>query len=126
MSVTNFESITYELTEDELKHVSGLVLALKLRTKESAIKAPEIVKSMNIFAERNKLCKMTDARLRKCINYIRSNSILPVIATSQGYYCSYDEKELSDQIKSLTERANSIMDCVFGLNKILKNSHEKL
>ena len=126
MSVTNFELITYELTPDELKHVNSLVLALKLRTKESAIKAPEIVKSMNIFAERHDLCKMTDARLRKCINYIRSNSILPVIATSNGYYCSYDEKELSDQIKSLTERANSILDCVFGLNKILKNSHEKL
>ena len=126
MSVTNFESITYELTEDELKHVNGLVLALKLRTKESAIKAPEIVKSMNIFAERHDLCKMTDARLRKCINYIRSNSILPVIAGSNGYYTSFDEKELSDQIKSLTERANSILDCVFGLNKILKNSHEKL
>ena len=124
--ITNFTNITYELTEDEIKHVNGLVLALKLRTKESAIKAPEIVKSMNIFAERHNLCKMTDARLRKCINYIRSNSILPVIATSQGYYCSYDDKELSDQIKSLTERANSILDCVFGLNKILKNSHEKL
>jgi len=121
MSITNFERITYELTDDELKHVNGLVLALKLRTKESAIKAPEIVKSMNIFAERHNLCKMTDARLRKLINYIRSNSILPVIATSQGYYCSYDDKELSDQIKSLTERANSIMDCVYGLNKILKN-----
>ena len=121
MSVTNFESITYELTEDELKHVNGLVLALKLRTKESAIKAPEIVKSMNIFAERHDLCKMTDARLRKCINYIRSNSILPVIAGSNGYYTSFDEKELSDQIKSLTERANSILDCVFGLNKILKD-----
>lgn len=124
--ITNFTNITYELTEDEIKHVNSLVLALKLRTKESAIKAPEIVKSMNIFAERHDLCKMTDARLRKCINYIRSNSILPVIATSNGYYCSYDEKELSDQIKSLTERANSIMDTVFGLNKILKNSHEKL
>jgi len=118
--VTNFESITYELNEDELKHVNGLVLALKLRTKESAIKAPEIVKSMNIFAERHNLCKMTEARLRKCINYIRSNSLLPVIATSLGYYCSYDEKELSDQIKSLTERANSIFDCVRGLDKILK------
>ena len=124
--ITNFTNITYELTEDEIKHVNGLVLALKLRTKESAIKAPEIVKSMNIFAERHNLCKMTDARLRKCVNYIRSNSILPVIAGSNGYYTSFDEKELSDQIKSLTERANSIMDCVFGLNKILKNSHEKL
>ena len=124
--ITNFTNITYELTEGEIKHVNGLVLALKLRTKESAIKAPEIVKLMNIFAERHNLCKMTDARLRKCINYIRSNSLLPVIAGSNGYYTSFDEKELSDQIKSLTERANSIMDTVFGLNKILKNSHEKL
>lgn len=118
--VTNFESITYELNEDELKHVNGLILALKLRRKETAIKAPEIVKSMNIFAERHGLVKMTEARLRKCINFIRSNSLLPVMATSSGYYVSYDEKELSDQIKSLTERANSIFDCVRGLDKILK------
>jgi len=120
MAITNFESITYCLTEDEMNHVQGLILALKLRRKETAIKAPEIVKSMNIFAERHNICRMNEPRLRKCINFIRSNSLLPVIATSFGYYVSYDEKELSDQIKSLTERANSIFDCVRGLDKILK------
>lgn len=117
--ITNFEEITHELTEDELIHVSGLIIGLKNRTKENPIKAPEIVVQMNKYAERHGLCKMTDARLRKCINYIRSKSMLPVIATSKGYFCSYDEKDLSEQIISLTQRANSIMDCVFGLEQIL-------
>ena len=120
--ITNFQSHTYELTADEMVHVTALVSALRLRTKETAIKAPEIIRHMNVYATQKGICKMTDARLRKCVNYIRSQSILPVIATSQGYYCSYDEQELSNQIKSLTERANSIMDCVWGLNKIINKA----
>ena len=113
---------TYELTSDDMQHVKALVSALRLRTKETAIKAPEIIRHMNAYADKHGICRMTDARLRKCVNYIRSQSILPVIADSQGYYCSYDEQELSNQIKSLTERANSIMDCVQGLRKIINKA----
>lgn len=120
--ITNFQSHTYELTDDEMVHVQALVMALARRTKETAIKAPEIIRHMNAYATQKGICKMTDARLRKCVNYIRSQSILPVIATSNGYYCSYDEQDLSNQIKSLTERANSIMDCVYGLSKIINKA----
>lgn len=120
--INNFEYQTSELTSDELKLVHWLVNGLKLRDKSNPIKAPKIVTAMNIFAEKNGLVKMNDVRLRKLVNYIRSNSILPVIATSKGYYTSYDEKELSDQILSLEQRSRSILDCAYGLRKILKEN----
>ena len=117
--ITNFEQITMELSEAEIETLKGLIAGFSKRTKDNPIKAPEIVKSMKVYCQKNNLPKFTDVRLRKMVNYIRSNSLLPVIATSKGYYVSYDEKEISEQIKSLQERANSISDCIFGLKKYL-------
>ena len=117
--ITNFERITSELTQEEKTMIQGLMLGLGQRRKENPIKAPEIVSAMNLFAERHGCKKITDVRLRKMINFIRSQGMQPIIATSEGYYVSYDEADISDQIKSLTERANSILDCVHGLKKFL-------
>lgn len=116
--ITNFEQITKELNEKELEMVDTVISVLK--DLKHPVKSPELIWKI-YFYDYARPVKLTGPRLRKIINYIRSNSILPVIATSKGYYVSYDEGELSSQIKSLTERANSIMDCVYGLNKILKN-----
>ena len=53
--------------------------------------------------------KLTDTRLRKIIHNIRAKDLVPLlIATSQGYYVSNDEKEIRDYIQSLSERINSI------------------
>jgi hypothetical protein len=41
------------------------------------------------------------------------------MATSQGYYVSYDKQEILDQINSLTQRANSIMNSANGLKNFL-------
>jgi hypothetical protein len=116
--ITNFEQITSELSESEMMLIKPLILGLKTKTKENPIKAPDIIKSMNEFADKKGLVKMTGARLRKCINYIRSNSLLAVIGTSQGYYVSQDRLEIEKQIKSLIERSNSILNCVRGLERL--------
>jgi tetrahydromethanopterin S-methyltransferase subunit B len=50
---------------------------------------------------------------------IRSKGILPLIATSNGYYCSYDKQEIMEQIKSLQERADAIINSANGLKKFL-------
>jgi len=63
--------------------------------------------------------KFSEPRLRKCSNYIRTNGILPLIATSQGYYVSYDKQEINSQIQSLVERANSILKSAEGLKKFI-------
>jgi hypothetical protein len=117
--INNFEDFTEELSPDELKLVAPLMNGLRTKTKEHTIKAPDIVKAMNIFAEKNGLIKITEPRLRKLVNHIRVKGILPIIATSQGYYVSYDKQEILDQINSLTQRANSIIKSADGLRNFL-------
>ena len=117
--INNFEDFTQELTPDEKKLIEPLMNGLKTKTKDNTIKAPVIVKKMNEYALKNNLTKITEPRLRKLVNHIRFNGMLPVIATSQGYYVSYDKQEILDQINSLTQRANSILDSANGLRKFL-------
>lgn len=63
--------------------------------------------------------KLTGPRLRKLVNYIRSNGLLPLIATSQGYFTTDCKETIAEQIKSLQERANSIKNCAIGLENFL-------
>lgn len=122
--ITNFENITTELTKEEMEILPVLVDGFKGKTKENPVKAPAIVKGLNSFFKSRMVgIKMTEARLRKMTNYIRSNAILPLIATSNGYYVSYDETEIADQIRSMEERANSIRNAANGLRKIMTQSN---
>jgi len=114
--ITNFENITEELTEDEMHFLPSMIAGFKLRTIENPITGKEICKSI----KENTGIKLTEPRLRKFVNHIRSNSILPLIATSRGYYCSYDVNEIKEQIHSLDQRANSIHQAKKGLLKFLE------
>lgn len=108
--ITNFEQITADLNEYELSLVPAFINGFKHHSKQNPIKAPEILRKMK---ERG--YKVSDARLRKIVNYMRSKSILPVIATSQGYYTSFDPDEIRKQAKSLQERASAIESCANGM-----------
>lgn len=115
--ITNFESITYELTKDEKTLLPVLIAGFKSHDRNSPIKAPAIVAKVNrYFADRGSKVRLTEPRLRKMCNYIRSNSMIPLIATSQGYYTSYDVDEIRLQVISLRERAASINNCADGLS----------
>jgi len=75
---------------------------------------------MNQFlSDRDYKIRLTGPRLRKLVNYIRSNSLLPLIATSQGYFTTDCKQTIQEQIKSLQERASSIDRCARGLNNFL-------
>jgi hypothetical protein len=83
--------------------------------------APEIVKKCNEYLSTTNIkIKLTEPRLRKIVNYIRTNSLLPLIATSSGYYVSNDRMEIINQIESLEQRANSIARCALGLKNFIK------
>jgi hypothetical protein len=120
--ITNFEDITSELTPIENKLVPVIIKGLSAKTKDNPVKAVDIVKGINGYLQRNNVSKYTfsEARLRKISNFIRCNGILPLIATSKGYYVSTDRDEIENQIKSLVERAESIMASADGLKKFLK------
>lgn len=116
--VTNFEHHTDDLDADDLSIIPIIIKAFGKYTKQNPIKAPEIVTSFNLNREKfGYQKKMTEPKLRKICNHIRSNGLLPLIATSQGYYVSYDQKEVNDMIRSLRERANAINRSADGLVK---------
>ena len=115
--ITYFEEISKELSREETEIIVPiLVNGFKSHTKKDPVKAPDIVRKINLYLKKKEhKIKMTEVRLRKCCNYIRSNSLLPLIATSGGYFVSYDKADIEAQIISLQERANSINRCAAGL-----------
>ena len=112
--LTNFESLTSELNEIEMVMVPICIRCFGKYTKSNPIKAPEIVSRMKQAGY-----KLTEPRLRKIVNHIRSNSLQPLIATSDGYFVSEDPAEIKKQILSLYERAASIRRCADGLSAFL-------
>lgn len=53
--------------------------------------------------------KLSDARLRKVINYIRNHGLVKgLIATCDGYYVAETAQELRDYAESLRSRAEAI------------------
>lgn len=112
--ITNFEELTFDLTEDEKKLLPLIIAGFKSHVGEnSAIKAPEIC----ALFHKNTGIKLSQERLRKFVNYLRATSTLPIIATPKGYYLANNKEDLLKQIKSLQERALSIAGAADGLLK---------
>ena len=120
MTIVTFEEYTFELTQVE-KHVLVPFLIRLFSDTKQPVKAPDIVRETNLYLKGHNVgLQMTEPRLRKCCNHIRTNSLLPLIATSKGYFVSHDREVIERQIKSLNQRASSIRDCATGLQKILQ------
>lgn len=120
MSVTNFEEYTSELSAEEMEILPIVVHGFRNYKKTNPIKAELIVTRMNEYLLARKYkTRMTQPRLRKMVNYIRTNGLIPLIATSHGYFTSDCKETIQEQIKSLQERANSIQRCAEGLKKFL-------
>jgi len=120
MSITTFENYTHELTDQELEILPIVIHGFRAYKKKNPIKAQLIVTRMNEFlTDRGYKIRLTGPRLRKLVNYIRSNSLLPLIATSQGYFTTDCKQTIQEQIKSLQERASSIERCATGLKEFL-------
>lgn len=118
MSVTTFETQTENISEYELSIVPKVIEELKLirRPRKSHEVCQIINDSLQLILMKH---KVTPPRLRKLVNHIRVNGLLPVIATSEGYFVSYDRDVIEKQIKSLYERASSIKSCADGLTKFI-------
>jgi hypothetical protein len=118
--ITNFEEHTHELSAEEMEILPVVVHGFRNYKKANPIKAELIVTRMNEYLNtKGYKTKMTQPRLRKMVNYIRTNGIIPLIATSNGYFTSDCKETIAEQIKSLQERANSIERCATGLKKFL-------
>jgi len=113
--ITNFEEITAYLTPEEKELTVEIMQILMKLKKNNPMKSVEIVELINRKFYKNSDVKFTGVKLRKYCNYIRSKSLLPIIATSNGYYISYDKNEIALQIESLEQRSEAILNSVNGL-----------
>lgn len=106
--ITNFEKETHELNDYE-RDVLLPLLVKGLRTKVGKENAVTNKQICNALKEQG--YKLNDARVRKLVQYIRVNHIVPlVIATSKGYYIATSKDEVEKYITSLTERLNAIKE----------------
>lgn len=113
--ITGFDLHTAPLSDEEKALVPVIIGGLSKRNhKSKAIHGASICRQVSA-----KYTKLTEPRLRKITNFLRSAKILPVIATSKGYYVSYDKVEIEKQIVSLTERRDAIQSAIDGLKKWL-------
>ena len=110
-----------KLTKEELNIILPVIMRL-LRTKSTKnnpLYGARIVDFLNLKKEdigfKN---AMTESKLRKCINYIRTNGLLPIIADDNGYYVSNDPIVIRDMAASLRRRTASINAAASGLEDL--------
>ena len=118
--ITYFEEFTADLTDEEITIVPLVVAALSNATQNNPFKAPLIVAKVQArIASNRMMVSFNERKLRKCVNYIRVAGIVPLIATSNGYFVTDDADIIRKQIHSLDQRARSIQMCANGLMKFL-------
>ncbi len=122
--INGFEEITEPLTEKE--ETLFLPPILKgLRTKigrENAVTNKAIVLGLKL----NLGIKVSEARVRKIINYIRCNDLVPcLVATSEGYYIAKSEQELLDYEESLEGRESAIREVRLSIHRQRLNKYHK-
>jgi len=107
MSVTNFEEFTNELTSEEMEILPIVVHGFRNYKKANPIKSELIVTRLNEYLNmKGYKIKMTGVRLRKIVNYIRTNGIIPLIATSNLRLGEEAQTRTSIELQNLKIRTN--------------------
>lgn len=103
----NFEKITVELTPIELEYVEFLgQWFMNNHGKKNTVKNADIAKLINRMFEKT----ITEPRVRKVVQFLRTNGLPNLIATSNGYFYSEDTKEIESWIVSLKQREAAIRE----------------
>lgn len=99
-----FEDITFELNNEEKELLPAFVNGLKTKIgKEKAITNKKIRER---FLDQWNV-KISDARVRKIVNHIRRNDLVPLLcSTSKGYFVAQTREEVIDYLTSLKQRIN--------------------
>ena len=105
--IKNFENETQPLTDYE-KNVLLPLLIRGLGIKKGQANA---VTNKHIVSVLKDNYKLSEARVRKIINHIRTNDLIPgLIATSEGYFIAETETELLEYEESLKGREDAIRE----------------
>lgn len=117
--ISGFEHETEHLSQYEIEMVvPALVNGLKKRIgPRYAIRN----KTMCQFLRERGFERISEVRVRKCINYIRRNGMVPhLVANSRGYYVAESVADVERYAQSLKERATAILEMRSALVKQLE------
>lgn len=121
--IKGFFKETQPLTDYEKDTLLPILISgLKCKSgKNNAVTNKHIVNSLK------SKYKISDARVRKIINYIRTNDLVPaLIATSDGYYIAQSETELLEYEDSLKGREDAIRAVRQSIERQRKKLNDKL
>lgn len=104
--IKGFSNETNPLNDYELRVLLPVILA-GLKDKQG--KRNAVTNGYIIGRLKQQGYRIDAPRLRKVINHIRTNDLIPgLIATSEGYFLAEDEQELMDYEDSLRGREEAI------------------
>ena len=104
--IKGFSNETSPLNDYELRVLLPVILA-GLKDKQG--KRNAVTNGYIIGRLKQQGYRIDAPRLRKVINHIRTNDLIPgLIATSEGYFLAEDEQELMDYEDSLRGREGAI------------------
>ena len=107
--IKGFDELTEPLNErEETVFLPTIVEGLRKKVgRRMAVTNRAIVTGLRV----NRGIKISEARVRKIINHIRCNDLVPcLVATSEGYYIAETEQELLDYEASLEGRERAIYE----------------
>lgn len=105
--IKGFDRETQPLTEYEI----GVLLPLLIEGLQTKLGRENAVTNKHIVNALKGAYKLNEARVRKIINHIRTNDLVPgLIATSEGYFIATTEAELLEYEESLKGREDAIRE----------------
>ena len=122
--ITGFEELTEPLTEkEETVFLPPILQGLRAKIgREMAVTNKAIIHGLRV----NRGIKISEARVRKIINHIRCNDLVPcLIATSEGYYIAQTEQELLDYEESLEGREDAIREVRMSIRRQRMSKYQK-
>ena len=114
--INGFEKYTKDLNDYEKKTLLPIMCKCFANHigKENAVTNSVICEKMNDKGFE----KVSEARVRKIINYIRTNNLVPrLMASGSGYYITNNPNELKDYISSLKGRKEAIEGVISAVQK---------
>ena len=114
--IEGFSKQTHNLTDYEKNTLLPIMCKCfeKHIGKENAVTNATICEKMNAKGYE----KVSEARVRKIINYIRTKNLVPrLMASGSGYYITNNPDELKDYIESLIGRKEAIEGVIQAVQK---------
>ena len=120
--IKGFKRQTEPLTDYE----QNTLLPVIMRGLRPRIGKESAVINRHIVSQLKPAYNVTEARVRKIINHIRTADLIPgLIATSDGYFIAETEKELRDYEESLLGRELAIRQVRESIARQRRELYEK-